>query len=258
MAAALSESQWIESIEKHYLEDFIPRGGSAVKFAACFPPVEPVELGWKLRDLAHGKGLLVSEVDASTCRVHMVNQFLGRIADQIPWTQVSERILASYARKNHWAVPDNFTSEGLAEQIAQTNQRSVQAISNVLEGEIDQGTLPDRQMAKDFRTAMFHLLRARLFSGPASEMKQRHISDWLGGRTLAMSELRTLQIFSKVNRTNARHLLGSLIYWIRKAEFNGIAVVVNGSRLVASSRFTEGVNYTKASRVEAYQVFREF
>lgn len=106
---------------------------------------------------------------------------------------------------------------------------------------------------------MHWLTRARLEAGIEGEVIRQHLTDWLGGRIGRVGDLRRYQIFTKVNRANARYLLSSLLVWIRDAGFAGLIMIVDGFRLMSGTRATDGsVHYTKASRWDAYEVFREF
>ena len=107
--------------------------------------------------------------------------------------------------------------------------------------------------------AMYWLTRARLDARLRGTATYQQLTDWLGGRIRLVSELKQYQIFSKVNRTNARHLLGSLLATIRNAGYPGLVVTLNGFRLLESKRADDGsINYTKAALFDAYEVFREF
>lgn len=259
MQGALMSSEWVDAIDKHYLAEYIAAGGTSVKFAACFPGVDHKEAATSLRMRAERKRFVVAEIDSANTKVHMVDHFFGRIADQVPWNDIIERVLAKYAKANHWNLPETFTAEGVVEQLARCNQLSTQSVSLELQRQIDTGPLIDRRMAKDFRVAMYWLAKARLVAGTESDIKRQHIYDWLGGRIRAISELRPYQIFTKVNRANARHLLGSMLFWIRQAGYAGLVANIDGYRMVASMRADDGsVNYTKAARFDAYEVFREF
>lgn len=259
MPATLSKTQWLDAIDQHYLIDYLPSGGTAVKVAVCFDSVRTIAIGELLRQKSADRGFLVADVDGSACRLHMLDQVFCRIAVQLPWPAICDNVIRMLAQSNHWKVPLRFTSDSLVDQLALSNDLSHSAVSLALQAAVDRETLRDLRMAKDFRTAMYWLLRARLFEGLEGEVWRRQIVDWLAGKIRLISELKERQIYTKVSRPNARHFFGSLVYWIRKAGYSGLAVTIDGSRLVAAGRVSDGsVNYTLQSRIEAYQVIREF
>ena len=258
MTATLTAPEWVDAISEHYLSTYISGGGSSVKFVVCFEGTAPESVVSELERRAVQGGYLTVAIDAAVTKVHLIEQLLAQVADQMPWRQLTDHVLSEFARANHWEVPDHLTDEGFVTQLDRVNGLGEQQISLELQRMIGKQVLTDRSLAKDFRVAMTWLLRARLNGGPEGEVITTNITDWLGGRVRAISEMRPYQIFTKVNRANARHLLGSLLEWVRRAGGPGVVVTVNGTRLLEKQRAQDGtVNYTKAALLDAYEVFRQ-
>lgn len=259
MTATLTTPQWLDAVDDHYLRSYVQAGGSSVKFVVCFDGTSPAEVIGELDRRARQSGYITVTVDAAATKVHFIEQLLAKVSDQVPWTELTDHVLGDFARANHWQVPEAVApDEGVVRQLDRVNGLGEQQISLELQRTIGKDVLQDRSLAKDFRVAMTWLLRARLNGGPEGETIDRHITDWLGGRIRAISELRPYQIFTKVNRANARHLLGSLLEWVRRAGRPGVVVMVDGTRLLEKQRATDGsVNYTKAALLDAYEVFRQ-
>lgn len=259
MPETLTSAEWLDAIDRHYFSEYLPAGGSSVKFAVCFPGVDHIDLATRLRSRAATRQFLVADIDASLTKVHMIEQIFSRVADRIPWHTIVDRLLLKYARDNQWMVPDSFSIEGVVERLDQLNQLGSQQVSLVLQRQISERILLNRELAKDFRVAMYWMTRARLGAGLKGTATHQHLTDWLGGRIRLISELKQYQIFSKVVRANARHLLGSLLVLIREAGYPGLVVTLNGFRLLDSQRANDGsIHYTKAALFDAYEVFREF
>lgn len=259
MPESLTVNEWIEAIDRHYLAEYLPQGGSSVKFAVCYPGTDHRQVATGLRSRAEHRNFLVADIDASLTKVHLIEQVFGRIADQIPWHIVIDRVLARFATDNQWRIPTSFSNDGIVHQLDQLNQLSTQQISLDLQRQINQQILINREFAKDFRVAMYWLARTRLDAPLQGSPTLGQITDWLGGRIRLISELKQYQIFSKITRVNARHLLGSLLVLIRKAGFSGLVVTMDGFRLLDPTKPSdESVRYTKAALFDAYEVFREF
>jgi hypothetical protein len=259
MPETLTSAEWLGAVDGHYFSEYLPAGGSSVKFAVCYPGIDPRVIALRLRTRAERLGLLVADIDASETKVHMIEQIFGRIADQIPWASIVDRTLLQFARESQWLIPSNLSDEGVVEQLDRLNQLGSQQVSLVLQRKIGEKILLNRKLAKDFRVAMHWLARARLDAGLRGTATYQQLTHWLGGRLRLISEIKQYQIFSKVVRANARHLLGSLLVMIRDAGYPGLVVTLNGFRLLDSERNTDGsVNYTKAALFDAYEVFREF
>ena len=259
MTGTMTSSEWVEAIDKHYLADYIPGGGSTVKFIACGPGVQQQVVAESLRARAEQRGLFVASVDAAVTRVHMIEHLVGRICDQVPWRFLVDNVLARFARSNHWKVPDRFSEDGVVEQLDQLNGLGMAQISLELQRQISTEILLNRRLSREFRLAVHWLSRSRLKSGPDGDNVRRDLTDWLGGRTRLISELRRFEIFTKINRSNARNVFGSLLQWVREAGFPGLVANLDCYRLLATDRRIDGsINYTNAAVLDAYQVLREF
>lgn len=254
----MTPARWIDALEAHYLDRFVRAGGATVKFAACFPEVDVNQVAAALRDRARGAGYLTAHVDAARTKLHMIEQVFGSIAEQLPWRALTEAVLFGLARSEHWDVPAAGTATGLAAALAERNDLDEPSVSMVMQRRIHTAVLGDRDLARDFRVAMTWLARARLGGGDEERHVEDVIGDWLCGRA-PLGALRPFQIFTKVHRTNARHLLGSMLAWVRRAGHPGLVVTIDGSRLFAKERATDGtVNYTTAALLDAYEVLRQF
>src|SRR5262249_51326221 len=84
------------------------------------------------------------------------------------------------------------------------------------------------------------------------------VTAWLRGEIGGVSQMRPYQIFTKVNRFNARHLLESLFTWVRRAGRPGTVVVLELRAVTASRRAADANFYTKAGLLDAYELCRPF
>lgn len=259
MTACLTPSEWIRAIDEHYLAEFIPGGGSAVKFVACSAEVDQRHLIQEFDATARSRYMLSAMVDSAHVKLQSVEQLFSCIAGQIPWRQLTDRVLMRFARECHWRVPECFASSGVVEQLSQLNDIDVPQISLDLQRRIGSQILLNRTLAKDFRTAMHWMAKSRLESDADGETTRNVMEDWLCGRISKMSELKQYQIFDKVLRSNARHLLASLATWIRFVGFSGFVLNIDAFRLLETVRPSDGsVFYTPAALLDAYEVIREF
>lgn len=253
----MTPAAWFDFVHRHYLEGFVRDGGATVKFAVCFPGVEPAQVAAGLRGRAEAAGYLTAGVDAAETKLHMFEQVFAAVAAQLPWRRLTEAVLAGLARGERWGVPAPAEG-GFAARVALHNALDEQAVHMVLQRRIVDEIFANRHLARDFRVAMTWLARARLSGGDTEDRDEATILDWLCGRA-PLSALRPYQIFIKLHRTNARYLFGSLLSWVRLAGWPGLVVTIDGSRLLARERATDGtVNYTTAALLDAYEVLRQF
>jgi len=222
VTGTMTPLEWADAMAHHYLDDYLRAGGSSVKFVACLAGVDAAEPAAMLAADARSDGYLVAHLDASVTKLHFVEQVFGAIADQMPWDDLTLRVLSGFARDSHWSVPERLSDDGFVAQLEAINGLGEAQISMELQRRLGHDVYANRELAKDFRLAMMWLARARLTAGPESDQTNELVTAWLGARVRKISDLRNYQIFTKVHRANARHLLGSLLVWIRLAGYAGL------------------------------------
>jgi hypothetical protein len=127
-----------------------------------------------------------------------------------------------------------------------------------LSPKLDSEIFRRRELSKDFRIAMLHLCLAELTGGPEGDTTTSILTDWLTGRNKAISAVKQYQIFTRINRTNARFLFESLLRWIRFAGCPGLLVVMDTGRISVARNPRDGRPfYTKAAVLDAYEVLRQ-
>jgi len=258
MSPTIQLDEWLQVLRREYLDDFIHAGGAAVKFPVSCDETPPSTIVERVAAVARESGFVVATLKASTVRIHLVEKLFGAVAFQIPWEQLAAERLRQIAAE-HFAVPEVLDERPVAEQIAQLAGVEPGYVRTVIEPAIGRHVFQDHDLARDFRVAMSGLCRAGLNGGDEGAICQTDIRSWLCGGVSAMSNLKPYQIYTKINRTNARYHFESLFTWVRRAGRPGTVIVVDAERLTESRRVNDGtVNYTKSSLVDAYEVFRQF
>jgi len=259
MSGALKPAEWIDDVSRFYLDDFISGGGSAVKFVVCYEDAPVITVMQNVADAALQRGYLTAEIRAETTRMHQIERLFGAIADQLPWSDLVDGILRTLAADEGWAVPDRFDARGVSEQLDELNKVGADLITMNLRRRVSDRIFRNREFAKEFRVAMTWLAHARIAGGPKQVTDFDYIGDWLGVRLNKISAMRDYMIFAKVNRANARHLLGSMLAWIRLSGPPGLVVNVDAGRLLHAKFVRDGnINYSKAALLDAYEVLRQF
>jgi hypothetical protein len=256
--ATIAPRTWIDFLQTEYLESFIKDGGSSVKFVV--PLEEQLQQALEQDILVRGtqSGYVVAHVSSAETRVHMIDQIFFRIAEQVPWRQLSESVLVRLAGTAGYSTP-RPGPESLGQRLAETNGVGLEMLTSDLRPSIETHVFRQQHLAKDFRVAVTQLCLAELSGGPDGRTRIEVITDWLTGRNRAVSAVRPYQIFNRITRNNARHLLESLLLWIRFAGHAGLITVLDVSRLtIARNPRDDLVYYTKAAMFDAYEVLRQF
>ena len=115
----------------------------------------------------------------------------------------------------------------------------------------------NRNMSRDFRLAMTHLCLTEM-GGAGQNLEAIPLIDWLTGRSRRISNVRAYSIFNSIVRTNARHLLESLLYWVRFAGYPGTVIVLNDSRVtLRRNPRDERRFYSRSAVMDHYELLRE-
>jgi len=258
MTAILHTRDWLDVIHHDYLGDFIPAGGAAVKFAVACDGTPTAELAKLVADAAAADGFFVARLSAAEVRVHMIDKAFHAVAAQTPWADLAAERLALLA-EGSFTLPPALGPGAVDQQIAGVSGGDAEYVRMVLNQKIAEEVFKDHELARDFRIAMTWLCRARLNGGSEGETQQAAITEWLTGQIPAISNMKQYQIYTKINRTNARHQFESLFTWVRRCGRPGTVLVIDGGRLTEAKPERDGsVAYTKSALLDAYEVFRQF
>lgn len=253
----LKASDWLDVVQREYLDDFIPNGGAAVKFAVSCDGTPTAMLGEKIATVASDRGYVVARISATDTRMHMLDKLFNAVAERIPWVELATQRLGQLA-VDSFKVPDDFDDRPVDEQLAAAGSPLdyVRLTMNLV---IANRVLKDHDLARDFRIAMTWLCKARLTGTPESATQLDAITGWLTGRVQAISNMKGYQIYTKINRTNARHHFESLFTWVRKCGKPGTVIVIDGAPFTEARPPIDGsVNYTRNALLDAYEVLRQF
>lgn len=258
MTATITPADWMAFLDAEYLETYIADGGASVKFAVPLDDSSRDAVLSELPRCAHAANYLVLGANAAVARVHMIDQLFYRLAEQVPWRKLSNQFLDHLAVSNNYRAPAPGP-EPFVERLAAANDLGTDFLFGELRKLLQQTVFRDTSLAKDFRVAMTQLCLAELTAGDEGETTIRVITDWLTGVNKAVSAVKPYQIRSRINRTNARYLLESMLIWIRRGDFRGTVVVLDVDRVTLARNPKDGdVFYSRAALLDVYEVLRQF
>src|SRR6266571_365849 len=255
---AIGPILWVKHLTSEYLSSFIKDGGAAVKFAVDLDDRAGASVGRLVGEKAESLGYFVARLNAEDTAVHMIDQIFFRVAEQVPWPEVSERIVTRLASDIGYRPPTS--GEGpMLERFASANGIDTKILSLDLRKQIGSTVSKERSLSRDFRVAMTQLCLAQLAGGQDGQVAMLTLIDWLTGRNKAVSAVKPYQIFSRINRATARHLFESLLHWLRTAGYAGTTVLLDIARVSVPKNPKDGkLWYTKPAMLDAYEVLRQF
>lgn len=256
----MTPQEWLDTVRKEYLQDFIRRGGAAVKFVVPMEEFGHDHLRDELRRAAEEEGYLFAFVDAASTKIHMVDKLFHEVARQVDWDGLAYSFVTRIFKENKYELPaarDEFNLQ----QIAIRNKREVMLLRKELHTWLEEAIYRDFEMSQEFRIAMIQLCKAQIDPGGADPFLSNAVKEWLRGELRLISVLKGALLFQKVARHNARHMLFSLAHWLKMNGRNGLVLNLDISRYTVPARPKDSVDsfyYSTSATLDAYEVLRQF
>jgi hypothetical protein len=258
VTASIQPAAWLNFIEQEYLAGFIRDGGSAVKFAVPMEERLRSDLFHGLDEIGRRGGYLVAGAHAAETKLHMIDEIFFRVAQQVPWSELCQRIIAGVAAESgySWVEPG---SGPLYRRLADANRVDSQVLLGDLKRAVSNKVFKHSVLSRDFRVAMNAFCFAELSGGPEGATTVQTLVEWLTGRNRAVGAVKPYQIFRRINRATARYFFESLAHWVRMAGYAGMLILIDAQRVtLAQNPRDESVFYGKAAVLDVYEVMREF
>lgn len=258
MTPSMQILEWLQFIQREYLDSFVKEGGSAVKFAV--PLVEQVRLVLAdgLVRYAKERGYLFARVHADETKIHMLDQFFFKVADQVPWQSLCQKVIIKLAVQQGYTVPPDGELPFFV-RIANENHIEADMVRMELRQRLGEQVFKQPKFSRDFRVAMTQLCLAELSGGADGANTTKVLTDWLTGRNKAVAAVKPYQIYNRINRANARYMFESMLCWVRLAGCSGTVIILDTARLtLARNPRDEKLFYSKAALLDAYEVLRQF
>ncbi len=259
MPITMPTDEWLSVLRKEYLQDFIPSGGAAVKFVVPMDGLEHQGLLDKLKQDAEADGYLFVSLDATTTKLHMIDQVFHAIAKQVAWDDLAYAFLHTTLSVGQYRLPENRNDFDLA-QIASLNGLDLGEMRVIINNRLRDRLFRDYAMTQEFRIAVLSLCRAQLDPQDVGVGITDAIKEWLRGELRLISSLKSSLIFQKVGRHNGRHMLFSLSHWLHLTGKAGLVMVLDISRFLEVRRPREpdgSLYYSLSAVIDGYEVLRQ-
>jgi len=259
MTTTIKLDDWLPRIQKEYLQDFVSKGGSAVKFIIRSSDVETPHLAAGFGKMAAEEGFKYIFVDAANAQIHKVDHLFFAVTRQIDWDNLAyqyvQRLLV-----DKYQLPSSKIDFNI-EKIAELNGRDVREMLPLINELLTKHLYRDYEMTQEFRIAMLRLCQHQIDAGSVGSDLCGVIKSWLKGEKVPVSALRPAIIFQKIGRHSARHMLFSLAHWLRVTGANGLIVTLDIARYLQDRRPAEPDGtfyYSAGAALDCYEVLRQF
>ncbi|MDQ3702670.1 MAG: ATP-binding protein [Chloroflexota bacterium] len=253
---------WLEVMRHEYLDDFVREGGAVVKFVVPADEAGRLQVREGLRQAAAQGGFQFATVDASTTKLHLIDQLFHEVARQVEWDALAKACLRRYLAEMGFRLPDDDGDRGerlTLSALADLNDMP----ESLFHGEVTRGVsnrlYRDQAMSREFRLAMIRLCLAHLDPHGDPALIEA-VRQWLRGELRLVSALKRALIFQRIARHNARHMLLSLAHWLTLAGKSGLVLALDIARYGDAARPRDrgaGLYYSTAACIDMYEVLRQ-
>lgn len=258
----LRVDEYLEFVRKEYLADFIRRGGAAVKLAVTGDDEVAARLHAGLAAAATAEGYLFAAVDAAATRVHLIDQLFFAVASQVDWGALAGRaVRLAYQRADFpvGAAPGEAALR--IADVAEVHDIDPGELHRSVRRSLENALLGDPALVREFGRAVFRLGQHLLDRGDVSDPERDAVLAWLRGDKVPLVALRSALIYARIGRHNARAMLTSLARLLPQVGVPGLLLDLDLARLAVARRplleQREGVYYSKAAVLDAYEVLRQ-
>lgn len=256
----IDASEYLDFFAREYLDDFVARGGAAVKFVVTGDDSAHESFSTQLARRATDAGYVHCTIDAAQTRVHMIDQVFFAVARQIDFDAGAAAFLRAALDELRMPVDDgdDLTLAAIAERHAYDPGELQRDINRVLQRKV----LGDHGMTREFRVAMVRLCQGHLRGALGEDSEAQAIREWLRGELRHIVRLRSALIFTRIGRHNARAMLLSLSRWLQRTGTAGLSLEFDLRRLATARRPVPvpedaPVFYSKPAVLDTYEVLRQ-
>lgn len=263
-APELDADEYLKHLQSEYLHSYVASGGSSVKFVVTDADATTSYFSRRLAAAASDNEYLHLRLDAAQTRLQLVEELFFAVSQQIDWLGLAAQFLQRTYRELDLPADE---STPLAEsvqvrRVAEANGLHAGELYRTIRRRLERQVLGEPTLLRQFGTAMLRLCHSLLnWTGQEAE-EQDIVLRWLHGRSVPVTQLRTVGLSSRIGRHHARYVFSSLTSWVQLAGKLGTVVELDltrigvGRRPPASAR--RGFYYTKAAALDTFEILRQF
>jgi hypothetical protein len=249
----LGRDRWLNQIQSHYLANYIADGGSKVKVLVGGEGTGKTHLLRCILQDAQALGYETISLSAREYRLNDLTSLYRAIIKQIDSEQLVRGLCCQVAKKLGYGQYDGtehllpllYEDRGLTRDLAIY--------------EIEKATglvLKDVDLGASFRAFAYRVINSRLVYG--NEEAIRLALKWLAGEKLETYQKKSTLLFERLQKSNSRYWLNSLLRLLKLAGLTGLVVAIDDlevmtERNLESRRFL----YTANAIKDTCELFRQ-
>lgn len=227
-------TEWLEWLDRDYLSDYVPSGGSCVKFvsgseATLQSVVQCLERIAAERNY-HSIHLDpdVDLPDGKRPAYHQIDQFFFGVTRTVDWKAWATLEVKAYLSNQGMEVPEGCALSDL-DRIASHNGRDTSDLINQFQSGLATPRIKDRTLSLEFRSALVALARAQLLPEEVTPTTEQVLLGWLRGKSVpgGAAALKRIQIYGRIDKSTGRSMFASFCRWFSHFERGGILVTLD-------------------------------
>ncbi|MCD8133201.1 MAG: ATP-binding protein [Clostridiales bacterium] len=241
-----------------YLHEYIPRGGSKIKFITGRPGSGKTHFLRLMTGLAREEHYKTVSFSANDIWMHDFRDIYVEILEQCNIMHCLEAASQCVIREMGYdpaEIPkgmkfiDYLSQNGAGDPVTRREIRS----------QLRRLFLDNPLLDNSFALAC-SMLTGSILGHPTLEEQNRDLLlAWLkSDRTIKITQLRTLGFYpSRITKYNARNMLRSLAEVIHMGGYSGLFIAIDDMEILTSRTSLEVVHYTKMKREDTYESIRQ-
>lgn len=258
-------ADYLSFVADEYLRTYIASGGTAVRLVVAGGGDVAKRFAGGLveqcRPAGASPGFLFAAVDAAATRVHLMDQLFYAVARQVDWMTLAGNVLIDAYRQAGFPAVGRDVSELDVAAVAAHHGIDPTELYRSVRRVLERTVLADHDLAHEFRVAMYRLCQALTGFGDVDAADRAAVLGWLHGDKVPAAQLRSVLLYTKIARHNARAMLTSLTRWVRRAGMTGTVLLLDLERVAVVRRppaeERNGFYYSKAATLDAYELLRQ-
>lgn len=244
--------------EKIYLKQYIPAGGSKIKFVTGHPGSGKTHFAGWIRMKAEADGYGTVSFSAKEVWLYDFREIYLNIIRQMDMEQILRSCADGIIRKMGYDpadIPEGKQFVDLLAERGENDAMTKKALRDLLRQTFTRNPRLDNTFAQ-----ACSLLTGGILGHPVLEKAHRQtLEAWLNGdKTLKAAQMRAAGLTpAQVTKYNARHLLRSLCEVIRMSGMQGLVVEIDDLEILLNRGAGEAMRYTKTRRDDTYESIRQ-
>ena len=252
-AMTLGRDRWLDWLRDHYLANYIADGGSKVKVLVGGAGTGKTHLlGCVLQD-AQSLGYETVRLSALEYRLNDLPGLYRAIVHQLDIQEIVSGLCRQVAKQLGYGQYDQSDEilSLLIEDQGLTRDLAIHEIKRTI-GLV----IKDSDLGSSFRAFAYSVVSNRLIVGNEDQVKVA--LKWLAGEKLERHQKQSTMLYERLQKTNARYWLNSLIRLLHMAGMTGLVVAIDDlATLTERHPETRRYRYTANGIKDTCELFRQ-